>query len=70
MLRDSKFLDLLKPFDQLMARRGFNTKTDPALKKCYLIITQSAAKGRQMVKEDVYDTSNIANVRVYGEQAI
>ena len=53
-----------------MAHRGFNTKTDLALKKCYLIITQSVAKGSQMVKEDVYDTSNIANVHIYGEQAI
>ena len=56
-LRDSKFLDLLEPFDQLMARRRFKTKTDLALKKCYLIIIQSAAKGSQMVKEDIYDTS-------------
>ena len=27
-------------------------------------------KGSQMVKNDVHDTSNIANVRIYVEQAI
>ena len=29
-----------------------------------------AAKGSQMVKKDVHDTSNIANFSIYVEQAI
>ena len=70
IVRDSGFLDLLEPFDQVMADRGFKIKTDLALKQCSLSIPPSAAKGSQMVKKDVHDTSNIANVRIYVEQAI
>ena len=60
----------MEPFDQVMADRGFKIKTDLALKQCSLSIPPSAAKGSQMVKKDVHDTSNIANVRIYVEQAI
>ena len=32
IVRDSGFLDLLEPYDQIMANRGFKIKTDLALK--------------------------------------
>ena len=71
MVRDSGFLDLLEPFGQVMADRGFKIKTDLALKQCSLSIHPSAAKDNQMVKKrDVHDTSNIANVCIYVGQAI
>ena len=69
-VRDSGFLNLLEPFDQVMADKGFKIKTDLALKQCYLRISPSAAKRSQNVKKDVHDTSNIANVCIYVEQAI
>lgn len=53
-----------------MADRGFKIKTDLALKQFSLSIPPSAAKGNQMVKNDVHETSNIVNVRIYVEQAI
>ena len=54
-VRDSGFLNLLEPFDQVMADKGFEIKTDLALKQCYLRISPSAAKGSQIVKKDAND---------------
>ena len=70
IVRDSGFLDLLEPFNQIMTDKGFKIKTDLALKQCSLSIPPSAVKGSQMVKKDVHDTSNIADVRIYVAQAI
>ena len=71
IIRNSGFLDILEPFDQVMADRGFKIKTDLAMKQCTLCIPPSAAKGTQMVSRSaVKETSNIANVRIYVEQAI
>ena len=53
-----------------MANRGFKIKTDLALKQYSLSIPPSVAKGSQKIKKDVHDTSNIADVRIYFEQAI
>ena len=38
IVRESGFLDLLKPYDRIIADRGFKLKTDLALKQCYLSI--------------------------------
>ena len=70
IVRDSGFLDLLEPFDRVMADRGFKIKTDLAMHQCYLSIPPSAAKGSQMTGSDVRETSRIANVRIFVEQAI
>ena len=70
IVRNSGFLDILEPCDQVMADRGFKIKTDLAYKQCTLCIPPSAAKGAQMLVKDVKKTSNIANVRIYVEQAI
>ena len=53
-----------------MADRGFKIKTDLAMKQCTLSIPPSVAKGKQMTADDVKQTSNIANLRIYVEQAI
>ena len=53
-----------------MADRGFKIKTDLAMLQCSLSIPPSAASGIQMCQSDVKKTSNIANVRIYVEQAI
>ena len=70
IVRDIGFLGILEPFDQVMAERGFKIKTDLAMKQCSLAIPPSAAKGAQILSNDVKETSNIANVRIYVEQAI
>ena len=67
---DSGFLDLLESGDQIMADRGFKVKAYLAMKQCTLCIPPSAAKGNQMTSSDMKKTSNIANVRIYVEQAI
>ena len=63
IVRDSGFLDLLEPYDQIMADRGFKIKTYLALKQCTLAIPTRAASGCQMVSRDVKETSTVANVR-------
>ena len=70
IIRDSEFLDLLEPYDQIMADRGFKIKTYLALKQCTLAIPTRAASGCQMVSRDVKETSTVANVRIYVEQVI
>ena len=62
IVRNSGFLDILEPYDQVMADRGFKIKTDLAIKQCKLRIPPSAAKGSQMVASDVKETSNISNL--------
>ena len=44
IVRDSGFLHLLEPRDQLIADWGFKTKTDLAMKDCALCIAPSLAK--------------------------
>ena len=70
IVRDSGFLKLLDPFDQVMADRGFKIKTDLAARQCTLAVPPSAAKGVQMIAKDVQMTSRIANVRIHVERAI
>jgi len=70
IVRDSDFLDQLQPYDQVMTDRGFKMKTDLAMIQCTLCIPPSAAKWSQMLCGDVKKTSNIANVRIYVDQAI
>ena len=65
IVRDSGFLGILEPFDQVMADRGFKIKTDLAMKQCSLAIPPSVVKGIQMLSNDVKETSNIANIRIY-----
>ena len=70
MVRHSGFLNMLQPRDQVMADRGFKIKTDLAFYQCSLCIPPSAAKGNQMTANAVKERSNVANVRIYVEQAI
>ena len=52
--------------------RGFKIKTDLAMKQCTLATPPSAAKGAQMLPNDVKEIKDvqIANVHIYVEQAI
>ena len=64
------FVDILEPYDQVMADRGFKIKTDLAMKQCTLAIPPSAAAGNQMTETQNKETSSVANVRIYIEQVI
>jgi hypothetical protein len=70
IVRDSGFLKLIEPYDQVMAGRGFKIKEDLMVSMATLCIPPSCAASMQMLPQDVRMTSNIANVRIYVEQAI
>ena len=70
IVRDSGFLRMLELYSQIMADRGFKIKTDLAMVIYSLCIPPSAAKGVQMTSDNVKETNQIPNVRIYAEQAI
>ena len=53
-----------------MADQGFKIKADLPMKQCKLYIPPSTAKENQMTSSDVKKISNIANYKIYVEQAI
>ena len=48
IVKNSGFLDILKPYDQVMADCGSKIKTDLAYKQCILCIPPIASKGIQI----------------------
>ena len=55
IVRDSRFLDILEPYDTVMADCGFKIMSDLTFCKCFLAISLSAAKGNQMNSSDIRD---------------
>ena len=53
-----------------MADRGFKIREELLLRNASLCIPPSTKAGMQMFAGDVRETSRIANVRIYVEQAI
>lgn len=70
IVRDCDFLNCVEPYDQIMADRGFKIREELLLRNASLCIPPSTKPGMQMVAVDVRETSQIANVRIYVEQAI
>ena len=70
IVRDSGFLSMIELYDQIMADRGFKIREDLMMSLATLAIPPSCASSMQMLPADVRKTSNIANVRIYVEQAI
>ena len=70
IVRDSGFLKLIEPYDEVMADRGFKIREDLMMSMATLCIPPSCAASMQMLPSDVRKTSSIANVRIYVEQAI
>ena len=70
IVKDSGFLNLLEPYDEVMADRGFEIREELMMRMSTLCIPQSKAAAMQMLPSDVGKTSSIANVRIYVEQAI
>eukprot|EP00795_Rhopilema_esculentum_P009833 gene9833-18408_t len=63
------FLDLLEPYDTVIADRGFKIKSDLLMKRCFLAIPPSAARGTQMTQSE-RTTNRVANVWIFVEKAI
>ena len=70
VVRNSGFLKLIEPYDQVMADRGFKIKEDLMMMMASLCIPPSCAASSQMLPGDIKKTSSIANVRIFVEQAI
>ena len=60
----------LLPNDQVMADRGFKIKDHLAYYQCTLTIPPSTHSNLQMGKDDVAQTSKVANLRIFVEKAI
>ena len=69
-MKDSGFLNLLEPYDEVMADRGFKIREELMMRMSTLCIPQSKAAAMQKLSSDVRKTSSIANVRIYVKQAI
>lgn len=70
IVQKSGFLNYIEPYDQIMADRGFKIREDLMLFQATLAIPPSTTGKQQMLGKDVQETSRIANVRIYVEQAI
>jgi hypothetical protein len=70
IVKDSNFLNKLQPGDQIMADRGFKISELLAFQQCSLAIPPSTHGGLQLSKSEAQNTSRIANVRIYVENAI
>ena len=70
IVRNSGFLKMIEPYDEIMADRGFKIREDLMMHMATLCIPPSCASSMQLLPRDVRETSNIANVRIYVEQAI
>ena len=70
IVRNSGFLNMIEPYDEIMADRGFKIREDLMMHMATLCIPPSCASSMQMLPHDIRETSNIANVRIYVEQAI
>ena len=70
LLSETGFLNIIEPYDEVMADRGFKIKENLMMSMAKLCIPPSCTASMQMLPSDVRKTSNIANVRIYVEQAI
>jgi hypothetical protein len=70
IVEDSGFLKLLQPGDLVMADRGFKIEELLASHQCRLAIPPPSHTALQMSRDDVRETSKIANVKMYEEKAI
>ncbi|XP_033741819.1 uncharacterized protein LOC117328399 [Pecten maximus] len=64
------FLDIIEPFDKVLADRGFPIAEDLALLQAELLVPPGRRGTAQFTKEEVKKTKQIANRRIYIEQAI
>ena len=70
VVRNSGFLDLIEPFDEIMADRGFNIEDDLKARGARLIIPSFTRGMKQLPADKVLQTRRIANSRIHVERAI
>ena len=70
IVQDSGFLDILKPYDTVVADCGFKIKSDLTFHRCCLAISPSASKRNQVTSSDIRVTSKVANVKIFVEKTI
>ena len=70
IVKDCGFLKLIEPYDQIMADRGFKIWKDLMMVQARLAIPPSTIGSLPMTGNEVMETTRIANVRIYVEQAI
>jgi len=70
VVRNSGFLDLIEPRDQIMADRGFNIEDDLRQRGAKLVIPTFTRGKTQLSQHEVVHTRRVANVRIHVERAI
>jgi len=70
IVQQSGFLDLLEPYDLVLADRGFTIREDLLFRNCTLEIPPPSAGLQQMCRQNVIKTKEIANARIHVERAI
>ena len=68
--RESGFYNILEPYDEVMADRGFTIAEDLLTHLCRLHIPPGKCGREQFSKAQVQKTKTAANLRIYVEQAI
>ena len=68
--RESRFYDILEQHDDVMSDRGFTIAEDLLLQHAKLHISPGKRGQEQFSKSEVKKTKEIANLRIYVEQAI
>lgn len=66
----SGFYDIIEPFDTIMADRGFQILEEVTLLQAHLMVPPGRRGACQMSASEVTKTKEIANRRIYIEQAI
>lgn len=67
---NSGFLNIIEPYDKVMADRGFPIREELTLLRAELLVPPGRRGVSQMSASDVSKTKSIANRRIYVEQAI
>ena len=70
IVMESRFMNHLEPFGQVMADIGLKIRDDLAMYQATLAISLSTVGNFQISSQDVLKTSMLANVHIYVEQAI
>lgn len=70
LTQESGFLDLLEPGDVVMADRGFPIADDVAKYRASLYIPPGRRGNEQFTKTNIKQNREVANLRIYVEQAI
>jgi DDE superfamily endonuclease/Helix-turn-helix of DDE superfamily endonuclease len=70
IVQNSGFLDLIEPYDLIMADRGFTIREDLIFRNATLEIPPPSAGLQQMSRCNVLKTKKIANARIHVERAI